>query len=168
LREDNVGKIQANTTTLSWASTNAMTVEQGSEVMRLTFRATKAVKLSTALQITSEVTNAEAYVGSEMERSSVVLEVRSKESSVFAVAQNEPNPWKTSTVINYTLPQAGAVKMTVLDVTGKIIGTFDANGVAGENEFKITREQISGASGILMYKIESGAYTTQRKMIVIE
>jgi hypothetical protein len=169
LREDHTGKIRANTTTLSWASTNAITVAQGSEVMRLTFRAAKAVKLSSSLQITSEVTNAEAYVGAAMERSSIVLDIRSNDiSNDFYVGQNEPNPWKSGTVINYTLPKAGAVKLTILDVTGRIIRTYDANGVAGENAFKITREQINEASGILMYKIESGTYTAQRKMIVIE
>jgi hypothetical protein len=168
LKEDNVGKIQANTTTLSWSSTNAMTVDQGSEVMRLTFRATKAQQLSSALQITSEVTNAEAYVGSAMERSSVVLEVRSKESSVFAVAQNEPNPWKTSTVIRYELPQAGAVKLTITDVTGRTIRTYDTKGEAGKNEVIVTKEQLGAASGILIYQIESAGQVQQRKMLVIE
>jgi hypothetical protein len=71
-------------------------------------------------------------------------------------------------VINYTLPQAGAVKLTVLDVTGKIIRTHDAKGEAGANEVRMTREELNGASGILIYKVESGSFSTQRKMLVIE
>jgi uncharacterized repeat protein (TIGR01451 family) len=165
---DHVGKVSKDKTTMSWASANGTTVAQGSEIMRMKFRATKAQQLSNALQITSEVTGAEAYVGSDMERSGIILEVRGKEGRPFEVAQNEPNPWKTTTVINYTLPQAGAVKLTILDVTGRIIRTFDSNGDAGQNQITVTREQLNGAAGVLIYKVESGAFSAQRKMLVIE
>jgi hypothetical protein len=166
---DQVGKVSKDKTTMSWASANSTTVAQGNEVMRMKFRATKAQQLSASLQITSEVTGAEAYVGSEMERSAIVLEVRrDARTSTFNVSQNEPNAWKTSTVINYALPQAGAVKLTVLDVTGKVIRTYDTNGEAGQNQITVTREQLNGAAGILIYKVESGAFSAQRKMLVIE
>jgi hypothetical protein len=166
---DHVGKVSKDKTMMSWASANGKTVVQGSEVMRMTFRATKAQQLSNALQITSEVTGAEAYVGTDMARSAIILEIRSDaRPSIFDVAQNEPNPWKTSTVINYTLPQAGIVKLTILDVTGKVIRTYDSKGEAGQNQATITREHLDGASGILIYKVESGAFSTQRKMLVIE
>jgi hypothetical protein len=32
----------------------------------------------------------------------------------------------------------------------------------------ITRDQLKGASGVMIYKIESGDFTAQRKMIVVE
>jgi hypothetical protein len=169
LKEDNAGRIQANTTTLSWASTNAVSIEQGSEVMRLTFKATKALQLSSTLQITSEVTLAEAYVGSTMERSSIVLEIRSNDlPNVFTVSQNEPNPWKTSTVIRYDLPQAGEVKLTISDVTGRTIRTYNTKGEVGVNELIVTKDQLGVASGIFIYQIESAGQVEQRKMMVVE
>ncbi len=64
--ETGIGKVSKDKTTMCWASANGTTVSQGSEVMRLSFRATKAQQLSNALQITSEVTGAEAYVGADM------------------------------------------------------------------------------------------------------
>jgi hypothetical protein len=94
--------------------------------------------------------------------------VKGKEGRPFAVGQNEPNPWKASTVINYTLPQAGAVKLTIQDVTGRILRTYDSNGEAGQNQITVTREHLNGAAGILIYKVESGAFSAQRKMLVIE
>jgi hypothetical protein len=166
---DLIGKVSKDKTTMSWASVKGTTVGQGSEVMRMKFRATKAQQLSNVLQITSEVTGAEAYVGTDMERSAIVLEIRrDARPSIFNVSQNEPNPWKTSTVINYTLPQAGAVKLTVLDVSGKVIWTYDTKGEVGQNQATITREQLNGATGILIYKVETGAFSAQRKMLVIE
>jgi hypothetical protein len=168
LTSEHVGKVTESMTTLSWASLRGTTIAEGSEVMRLSFRATKAMKLSEVLRITSDVTSAEAYVGVEMERSGVVLEVRSKESRPFEIAQNEPNPWKTATMIKFDLPEAGDVKLTILDVTGRIIQTYDSKGEAGQNEVMITREQLGGASGVMIYKVESGKYSAQRKMLVIE
>jgi hypothetical protein len=58
--------------------------------------------------------------------------------------------------------------LTILDVTGRIIRTFDSNGDAGQNQITVTREQLNGAAGVLIYKVESGAFSAQRKMLVIE
>jgi hypothetical protein len=168
LTSDHIGKVSSNSSTFSWAGVNAMTIENGNEVMRITFRANKNTKLSEALQITSEVTNAEAYIGSALERSGIALEVRSKEGLPFALQQNEPNPWKASTSIKYSLPEAGDVKLTILDVTGRIIQSFDHKGEAGQNEVILTRQQLNGATGMMIYKIESGKFSEQRKMLVIE
>ncbi len=166
---DHIGKISKVKTTMSWASANGTTVAQGSEVMRMKFRATKDQQLSNALQITSEVTGAEAYIGTKMERTTIILEMRKDiRPNVFKLSQNEPNPWKASTMINYTLPQSGAVKLTLMDAYGRIIRTYASNEEAGENVFRITREQLNGARGTVIYKIESGNYSEQRKMIVIE
>jgi hypothetical protein len=168
LNNEYVGKVRTNATTMSWASGQAKTIAQGSEVMRLVFRASKATKLSEALQITSDVTGAEAYVGQDMERTGVSLEVRGKEGLPFAVAQNEPNPWKSTTMINYDLPESGVVKLTVTDVTGKVITEVITKGEAGKNQVMITREQLRGATGVMIYQIESGSHTAQKKMLVIE
>ncbi|HMP29789.1 MAG TPA: T9SS type A sorting domain-containing protein, partial [Saprospiraceae bacterium] len=168
LSDEHVGKVRSNATTLSWVSAQPKTLVEGSEVMRLTFRATKAAKLSEALQITSEVTNAEAYTGADMERGSVSLNVRGRDELQFVLLQNEPNPWKTNTVIKYELPKAGLVKLTLMDITGRIIQVYDTKGEAGQNVLTITREQLGGASGVMIYQVESGSHTAQKKMLVIE
>lgn len=165
---EHIGKVRNDLTTVSWSSDRAKTAEQGSEVMKLTFRAVKGGKLSEMLQITSEVTNAEAYTGSDMERSGVSLDIRGRDELQFVIYQNEPNPWKTSTMIRYDLPEAGAVKVTISDITGRIIRTYDSKGNAGENTLNVTREQLNGATGIMIYKIESGSFNAQKKMMVVE
>jgi alcohol dehydrogenase YqhD (iron-dependent ADH family) len=131
-------------------------------------KAATAGRLSEMMKITSEVTRAEAYTGSDMERGSVVLEVRGKEKGEFSVSQNEPNPWRSETVISYELPKAGDVKVTVMDISGKVVKTYNQRGKSGANSITLTREELGGATGVLIYKIESGADAVQRKMIVIE
>jgi hypothetical protein len=71
-------------------------------------------------------------------------------------------------VIRYELPQAGAVKLTITDVTGRTIRTYDTKGEAGKNEVIVTKEQLGAASGIWIYQIESAGQVQQRKMMVVE
>jgi hypothetical protein len=121
------------------------------------------------IELTSEVTNVEAYTGAGMERGGILLEIRRDgQLAGLNLRQNEPNPWRSGTVIRYDLPQAGAVKVTIADVTGKIIKAYDTYGNTGENTMTITREQLNGATGVMIYKVESGTHTAQRKMLVIE
>jgi hypothetical protein len=166
--DDNNVAMKQGVMTLSWSADRGVSVAQGSEVMRLTVKAATAGRLSEMMKITSEVTRAEAYTGSDMERGSVVLEVRGKEKGEFSVSQNEPNPWRSETVISYELPKAGDVKVTVMDISGKVVKTYNQRGKSGANSITLTREELGGATGVLIYKIESGADAVQRKMIVIE
>jgi hypothetical protein len=46
--------------------------------------------------------------------------------------------------------------------------TYVSNGEAGQNQITVSHEHLNGATGILIYKVESGAFSTQRKMLVIE
>jgi hypothetical protein len=112
----------------------------------------------------------ESYIGESMELGNVTLEIRSDvQPNVFNVSQNTPNPWKGETMIKYELPKAGAVTISVYDVTGKNVWKYVSNTAkAGHNVMTISRDQLKGSSGVMIYKIESGEFTAQRKMIVVE
>jgi hypothetical protein len=137
--------------------------------MSITFKATKSGKLSDMITLSNNVLTTEAYIGADMERSAIVLEVRSDvRPNVFNLSQNEPNPWKTATMIRYDLPEEGEVNLTITDVTGRMIMNQTVKGTAGENEVLLSREQLNGATGVLIYKIESAGQVEQRKMMVVE
>jgi hypothetical protein len=158
-----------STFTLSWAGTQSTTLAKGDAVMSITFKATKSGKLSDMITLSNNVLTTEAYIGADMERSAIALEIRSDvRPNVFNVSQNEPNPWKASTVINYTLPQAGAVRLTITDVTGRLVKRYDIKGNAGANEMVITRQDLGAAGGIFIYQIESAGQMEQKKMMLVE
>jgi hypothetical protein len=171
--------IKGNVMTMSWSSSKAATVANDSKVMILTFKATESGQLSKMIQLvemysrTSDENSkmrSESYIGESMELGNVSLEIRSDvQPNVFNVSQNEPNPWKGETTIRYELPKAGPVTISVYDITGRNVWTYvSTTAKAGQNALTITRDQLSGATGVMIYKIESGEFTGQKKMIVID
>ncbi len=58
----------------------------------------------------------------------VVKDVNSQNSEntpdVFELAQNYPNPFNPSTLINYSIPEDGFVKLVVYDILGKEIAVL--------------------------------------------
>jgi hypothetical protein len=98
----------------------------------------------------------------------VALEARTKNSVFFSVDQNEPNPWQSNTMIRYNLPVAGDVKVTMFDLTGKIITELKAKGEKGNNEMTVTRDHLRGYSGLILYQVESGVHVLQKRMFLIE
>ena len=121
------------------------------------------------IDITSKVTQAEAYVSSTLEIRDVVITTRGDITEVEAseLYQNEPNPFKGQTVVGFNLAEAGAATMTVFDVTGKVIVKENIDGVRGYNTVNFTANQL-GTSGVLYYTLESGDFTATKKMIIIE
>ena len=157
--EDRVG-VHSGAITVS----ENLTEVQTGELMSITLRATESGSVSQMLDMTSSITNAEAYVGTELEK--VGLTLNGVIESGYSLGQNEPNPFSAETVISYTLPEAGAVTMTMMDVTGKILREITEQGVAGRNEIKLSKEGLGG--GVIYYRLQAGDYVATKHMIVIE
>lgn len=85
----------------------------------------------------------------------------------FALYQNEPNPVRGNTVIGYDVPAAGAVTLTVFDVTGKVVIVKDVEALKGYNTITINSTELP-ATGVLYYRLDAGEYTATKKMVVIE
>ena len=65
----------------------------------------------------------------------VALDVRgASDDKVFALHQNQPNPFNTSTQIGFTLPEAMTATLTIYDVAGKMLKIIEVDGVKGYNE----------------------------------
>ena len=85
----------------------------------------------------------------------------------FALLQNYPNPFNPSTNIRFDVPLKGTVKLSVFDLTGKLVttlvhGTFDP----GKYSISFNGENLS--SGIYFYKLETLQFTDVRKMILVK
>ena len=157
--QSNVAIVDGNMT-MSHGAVESMT----GDLVTITMKATKSGQLSELVGMTSDVTSAEAYVGSDLE----VKELRMIERSAtdFSLGQNEPNPFTTQTQISFTLPEAGQATMTLYDVTGKVLEVKQLRGEKGTNTVTVQSERLT--TGIVYYKLESGEYTATRHMIVIE
>ena len=155
--------------TVSYSNSEARTAGTAEAVFTATFVATETGNLSEMIDVTSKVTTAEAYVGETYEIRDVVIETRDANISVDATElfQNEPNPFRTQTVVGFNLAEAASATITVFDVTGKIIVRNTINGVKGYNTVNFNANDL-GTSGVLYYTLESGEFTATKKMIIIE
>jgi hypothetical protein len=85
----------------------------------------------------------------------------------FDLAQNYPNPFNPSTSIKYTLAERGNVILKVYDVLGKEVATLvNANQEQGAHEINFDASNLS--SGLYIYKIQAGNFTSSKKMMLLK
>jgi uncharacterized repeat protein (TIGR02543 family) len=85
----------------------------------------------------------------------------------YELSQNYPNPFNPETVINYQIPIRGLVTLKVYDSLGKLITTL-VNKVQEADTYTISFNGNHLSSGIYFYKIESGNYSSVKKMLVLK
>jgi hypothetical protein len=109
------------------------------------------------------------YDGSRSE--AIFTEVEVNIPLQFSLGQNYPNPFNPSTIIRYSIPEPGSVKIRLYDVLGKelteLINRIDE---AGTYEFSFNSSGI--AAGIYFYSIEAitpgGIYQDVKKMVLLK
>jgi len=85
----------------------------------------------------------------------------------FVLYQNYPNPFNPTTAINYSLAKDGNVKLTVYDAIGcKVATIINENKAAGSYSVQFNGSNL--ASGIYLYRLESGNYSAVKKFILLK
>ncbi len=85
----------------------------------------------------------------------------------YVLHQNIPNPFTDETAIGFVLPQAESATISVYDVTGRLIRSIEGDFVKGFNQVQFRKADL-GVSGILYYRLNAGAFSSTRKMVVME
>lgn len=85
----------------------------------------------------------------------------------FELSQNYPNPFNPSTNINFTLPIASDVQLTVFNLLGQKVATLvSERRAAGNHTVRFDARSLS--SGIYFYQLQAGEFNLQRKMTLIK
>lgn len=85
----------------------------------------------------------------------------------YSLSQNYPNPFNPVTKIRFNIPYNAFVKITVYDMTGKLISHLvDDELTAGTYETSWNAEQYS--SGVYYYKLSAKGYSETKKMALIK
>jgi flagellar hook assembly protein FlgD len=85
----------------------------------------------------------------------------------FALAQNFPNPFNATTIIQYSLPAASFVTIDIYDILGRKVETLmQREQPAGYH--RITWDASDHSSGIYFYRIQAGEYAETRKMLLLK
>ena len=87
-------------------------------------------------------------------------------------AVNYPNPFNPQTTIKYNVLQEGKVSIEIYNLAGQKVTTLlNANQKTGEHAVVWNGTDETGktvASGIYLYKIKNGKYTSTKKMILMK
>nr|MCU0364989.1 immune inhibitor A [Ignavibacteriaceae bacterium] len=89
----------------------------------------------------------------------------------YALEQNYPNPFNPSTVINYSIPAAGQVNLTVYNLLGSEVAVLvNEYKEAGNYSIEFSTEDLKNSlgSGVYIYTLKAGSFTQTRKMVVIK
>lgn len=88
-------------------------------------------------------------------------------SDNFILYQNYPNPFNPSTVINYSLPRTTYVTLKVYDILGREVALL-INEVkpAGEHKAEFNAKLLP--SGVYIYNLIAGTYSSVKKMLLVK
>ena len=89
----------------------------------------------------------------------------------YDLEQNFPNPFNPSTTIKWSIAKAGNVKLKIFDITGREIASL-VNGFenAGNHVTIFNTQTIrnSLASGVYIYRLESGGFNESKKFVLLK
>ncbi|MBT8377891.1 MAG: T9SS type A sorting domain-containing protein [Ignavibacteria bacterium] len=85
----------------------------------------------------------------------------------FNLEQNYPNPFNPSTSINYTLAERSNVSLRVYDVLGNEVVTL-VNTSQDAGSHTINFDASSLASGLYIYTLNAGSFTSSKKMMLLK
>lgn len=85
----------------------------------------------------------------------------------FNLEQNYPNPFNPTTIIKYSLPLTGIVKLSIVDITGKVIKVL-VNELKNAGTYSAEFSGNDIASGIYFYRLESAQFVATKKMMLLK
>jgi hypothetical protein len=87
----------------------------------------------------------------------------------YFLSYNRPNPFSNSTQIEYTLPESGKVRLSVVDLLGQEIEVL-VNQSQSAGSYTVQYNAAGVAPGVYIYKItvqgESRDFVETRRMVI--
>ncbi len=85
----------------------------------------------------------------------------------YKLFQNYPNPFNPETTIKFSLAKSGNVTIKLYNILGQEIRTLvKEEKYAGEYSIKFNGSDL--ASGVYLYRIEAGTFTTTKKIVLLK
>lgn len=116
--------------------------------------------LETARNLKSELFD------SEFNSRTIVLERQDNEFN-NSLYQNVPNPFSGLTTIDFELASKSLVAINIFDPNGKLVLSKSGVYPKGKSSVVIRQDELNG-NGIYYYQMETGTFSSTKKMILIE
>lgn len=154
--------------TMSWNHAALLQSSEQGAWFTLHFTALQDGQLSETLVQGGSKTPSEAYTKDlEMRHLLWHFETDHKTAAGFELYQNMPNPTIGATLIPFLMPESGQVRLSIIDVAGRVLFTAERYVEKGYNEWQLERSQLS-AGGLVLYRMQTQHGTLTRKMLLAD
>ena len=85
----------------------------------------------------------------------------------YSLSQNYPNPFNPTTMIRFSIPEAGQVTLKVYNLLGEEVATL-VNKEMKSGSYEVDFKGANYSSGIYLYTITANNYTATKKMILLK
>jgi len=105
------------------------------------------------------VTDVDESVAQVLERGSLPTEC--------SLEQNRPNPFNPATQISFSLPEASYVRLQVFNIIGQEVVTL-VDGQVDAGYHTVTWDASGVVSGVYLYRLETSAFVSTKKMVLLK
>jgi len=85
----------------------------------------------------------------------------------FELAQNYPNPFNPSTIIKYSVPENGFVRLSVYNLIGEEVSIL-VNEMIDAGFYEVTFNAAGLPSAIYFYRLQAGSFVETKKMVLMK
>jgi hypothetical protein len=85
----------------------------------------------------------------------------------YALYQNHPNPFNSSTTIHYAIPTTSYITLKIFNLLGKEIATL-VNGKQSAGKYEVQWNSVDLPSGVYVYRLEAGDFVATKKLILMK
>lgn len=159
--------ISGNEAGLSIALGEGQVVQSNQELFYLTIVATQDGFVKDMVSYQAEGIHAEVYVDGLQTAKTMKWQWVDVAETTFDIVKHQPNPWKESTIVGFTIPQENMVTVKIKDQTGRTVYSATEYYMAGEQQIEITREAIQ-TSGLYFIEVKYNQEVKTVKTIMID
>jgi beta-glucuronidase len=85
----------------------------------------------------------------------------------YNLGQNYPNPFNPATEIKFDIMNSGFVSLKVYDILGNLVQEL-VNKEMNPGSYKVNFNASNLSSGVYLYKLQTGEFTSSKKMVLLK
>ncbi len=161
---------KGNAINFSWNDKNVRQFNNSSPLFYLELEAINSTMLYDALSINREGLQPE-LITEELDIFPLDLSLRDTEEiniEKLMVSQNRPNPFTEETIIEYSIPEASLINISITDMLGKEIENLSFNQEKGSHRYVFNNRLHNVRGGVLFLTISDGTQQSTIKMLTLK
>ena len=128
-----------------------------------------SVPLDDDAELLVDETQAASFDGEVV--ATVVVEAGADRPTRYRLDQNYPNPFNAGTVIGFHLAEAQDWELTIYNILGQAVRRFSGFSAAGSATVfwdGTAEDSRTAGTGVYFARLQAGAFTATRKMVMIK